>query len=513
MVSPRVKIAPWQKWTVYAGMCLGIFVLTFATTAVTNTMITIRDQMHMDSSQLQWTLNAYILAAASFIIVSGILGDRYGKRNIFVLGSIFFMAGSVVAALSTTPIQFIIARLLQGVGAAIVMPGTLAMMKVILEDEEQHLVTLGWACAAGLGLGTGPLISGVLLHTMGWPVLFWLTLVLMFMATFLLLLGLHQHCEVNDNVTIDQWGLLCYLFGFVPFVFAFVEGNSLGWNSTVIITLLLVGAFFMILQYWVEKHVDKTPLINFEYFKKPRFLLGCIGFFVNGYVLIGIYFFGNIFLQNQVMLNFSSYKSGFAIVPVGAALFIASLLTDKLIARLGNRRVNQISMTMMIIGTIWFLCLDGSSSYNLIWEPFVFLGFGGGIAMKAFPAIAMAALSREEATRASSLVSANMYIGGIFSACIGTILMLNLGRREFLQATMNLSMPVIEKIKLDNALMGHPASIHKIIQQVAPTHEHEIYHAFVSSSLKGFHYAMISMVVVAILGMLFSIVLKKKSTS
>lgn len=513
MLPPNLNIETWQKWTVFTSMCLGIFVLTFATTAVTNTMIPIRDQMHMNTSQLQWTLNAYILAAASFIIVSGILGDRYGKRNMFVLGSLFFMAGSLIAALSTTPIQFIIARLLQGIGAAIVMPGTLAMMTVILKEEEQHLVTLGWACAAGFGLGMGPLISGVLLHTVGWPVLFWLTFGIMFIATFLLLLGLHQHSTINTKVTIDQWGLLCYLFGFVPFVFAFVEGNSLGWDSAVIITLLVVGIFFMILQYWVEKHVDKTPLINFEYFKKPRFLLGCIGFFVNGYILIGIYFFGNIFLQNPVMLNYSSYISGFAIVPVGAALFLASLFTDKFIGYVGNRCMNQVSMILMILGTIWFLCLDGSSSYNLIWEPFVLLGLGGGIAMKAFPAIAMASLSHEEATRASSLVSANMYIGGIFSACIGSILMLSLGRREFLEATQNLSLPVVEKIQLHKALMGHPNSIHDIIHQVSPAHTQQVYQAFVSASLKGFHYAMISMVVVAVLGMLAAVILKKKPVS
>ena len=507
MQDTECHVTPSQKWLIFFAMCLAIFIVAFATTATTNAMVPIRAQMNLNTSQLQWTTNAYILAAATLMILGGLLSDRYGRRNMNVLGGLTFIAGSIVCATSTTGALFIIGRFIQGVGVAVIMPGTLALMKVVFPKEEQGVVTSGWAVSIGLGMGLGPFFSGVFCETIGWPYLFGLIAVVMLIALILLVIAEHQRLPINTSVTIDLLGFLVFICGFAVFIFGFVEGGALGWGSPTIISLLVVGVLVMTLQPWVERHVKKTPFINFEYFKRPRFSLGCIGMFIDGYLLISLLFFGNLYMQSVLLLNYTPYQAGLAVIPMGVGLSLSVLMVEKLIQKIGLAACIYTLLSILIASVIWFACLDMGTSYSVLWGPFFLAGVGCGMATKAFPTLAIQALSPAEAARSSSVVSSFLYIGVIFATCIGTILSNFIGRSEFLSRTASIHLPTIEKLKLNSAMLGHPAAIKHMLALDPSNMRHALYSALQVSALKGFQYAMLGCLVFCVIAMIMTKIL------
>lgn len=498
-----------QKWMVFCAMCLAIFTVAFATTATTNAMVPIREQMNLDPSQLQWTTNAYMLAAATLMVLGGLLSDRFGRRNMNCIGGFIFILGSVLSAASTIASIFILGRFIQGVGVAVIMPGTLALMRVVFPEDEQEMVTTGWAVAIGLGMGLGPFLSGVFCNSVGWQYLFALIAVLMLLAIALLLVSGRRRASFNTNVHIDFAGFVVYLLGFGLFVCGFIEGSSLGWSNTMVIVCLVVGMFIMCWQPWVERHVFKTRFINFSYFKRPRFALGCIGMFVDGFLLINILYFGNLYIQNPILLGYTPYQAGLAVIPLGVGLSLSVLTVEKLYDRIGLPACIQLLMWVLVVGVIWFVCLGVHTRYALVWEPFFIIGVGCGMATKAFPAMGIQALSSDEAARSSSIVSTFLYIGVIFSTAIGTILATSLGRRHFLEMTSQLPVPMLTKLKVENAVIGHPEAIRHIVANNSPMLRHALHYAAQLSALKGFQYAMLSSLVFLVLAMVAANMLLK----
>lgn len=491
--NDRQPVSDRQKWVIFISMCMAIFIVAFATTATTNAMVPIRRQMHLDSSQLQWTTNAYILAASVLMVLGGLLSDRYGRRNMNFLGGVIFIIGSIVCATSTVGWQFIVGRFIQGVGVAVIMPGTLALMKVVFPEDEQGMVSTGWAASIGLGMGLGPFFSGVFCESIGWEYLFALIAIVMAMAITLLIVALHGRCKTNLNLTIDYLGLSVFLVGFSFFVYAIVEGPSVGWGNTLIVCFLIIGVLLMLCQPWVERHVHKTPFINFEYFKRPRFALGSIGMFINGYVLIALLFFGNLYLQNPILLNYSPYQAGLAVIPMGFGLAVAVLFVEKLYEKVGIPMCLQLTFIIMLMSAIWFICLGVHTSYAYVWGPFFLSGVGCGMATKAFPAMAIQALSKDEAARSASVVSAFMYVGVIFSTAIGTVISLAVTRANFLYLTSHINESATLKLQFETAVLSHPNKIQSILSELP----HDVVHMFKLSgemaALKGFHFAMLAL--------------------
>lgn len=493
-----------QKWSVFISMCAAIFIVAFATTATTNAMVPISVQLDLTATQIQWTTNAYILAAATLMVLGGLLSDRFGRRNMDVLGGLIFIIGSVVCALADNAAAFIIGRFVQGVGVAVVMPGTLALMKITFPENQQGIVTTGWACAVGMGMGLGPFVSGLFCERLSWNDLFWLAGIVMFLVLVLLIIALHHRSPQNKSVTIDLFGLVVFMIGFGLFVFAFVEGTGMGWSNPLIVSFLVIGVLALCILPWIERHVSKTPFLNFNYFKRPRFLLGSIGMFVNGYLLISMMFFGSLYLQNPLLQNYTAYQAGMAVIPMGAGLFFAVLFVDKLIDKIGLANCIHLLNSIMIVGVIWFMCLGINTPYVLLWEAFFLVGAGCGMATKAFPAIAMQALSSNEAARSSSMASVCMYIGVIIATSIGIILATNIGRLEFLSYTAKIqNVPVFTKVRIFKAMIGHPTAIHQMLavepQQLRPI----LHHALQAAGLRGFQYAMVGCLVCS-LGLLIA---------
>ncbi len=503
------EVSTKQKWLVFFAMCLAICIVAFSTTATTNAMIPIRIQMNLNPSQLQWTSNAYVLAALMFMILGGLLSDRFGRRNMNGVGTIIFIVGAVVCSMSEHTLPFILGRFIQGVGVAIIMPGTLALMKVTFPSDQQGIVSTGWAFAVGLGMGFGPFLSGIFCQTIGWQYVFKFVALMMFLSLVLLLIGSHKHSPGNKKVTIDFIGFLIFIFGFGFFIYDVIEAAALGWRNPVTISLLIIGMLFMASQPWVERHVHKIPFINFAYFRRPRFMLGCIGMFICGYMIISILFFGNLYLQNPLLLNYSAYQAGFAVIPLGIGLTLSVLIVEKLYDKIGIGACIQLLLFILLIGAIWFVCLNAHMRYALVWEPFFIIGVGCGMAMKAFPAMAIEALSPEEAARSSSVVSSCVYVGVIIATSIGTILSTRLGRLEFLELTNNLNLSVLSKLHLADLVVAHPNSVHGVLLLYPEPMRYFLFSTAQLTALKSVQYAMLSCLVFLGLAMIATNILLK----
>lgn len=507
--TTALKVSPIQRWLIFSAMTMGIFMLAFATTAMTNAMVPLREQMHLDYTELQWTSSAYMLSAASFIIVSGLLGDRYGRRNMFLIGATIYIVGSWMCAVSTLPMPFILGRAVQGVGAAILLPGTLALMKVVFDDYHQSIVTTGWACGIGLGFGVGPFLSGILTEKLGWPYLFWFAIGVAALSIILLVIGNHRYVPFNRSVKIDVKGLVLFFLGFPPIMFVLIEGNRLGWTSPTILVSLIIGLLFLVWFQWVERTAKDTPLINFKFYKNHRFLMGCIGMFINGYVLIGIFYFGNLFFQNPLLKDYSTLTAGAALLPLGGALFFVVLFVDHLTARLRLRWCIFIAFAMMSAGIIWFFLLPDNAAYVAIWPVLVLIGAGCGMGFKVFPAFALSALSPEESARASSLVSVNMYLGAIISTAIGTIVSVARAQYHFKYLMQSANMPHQVTTDLNRVLMGHESVLQQYLSHFhgSVTMLNFVKLAIRQATVAGFHMAMMTGLLFVIVGVFLSFVL------
>lgn len=502
------QVNPIQRWLIFAAMCLGIFMLAFATTAITNAMVPLREQMHLDYTQLQWTSSAYMLAAASCIIVSGLLSDRYGRRNMFLIGAIIYIVGSWVCATSVTAMPFIIGRLIQGVGGAIILPGTLALMKVVFDEYHQSIVTTGWACGIGLGFGLGPFLSGIFSAHFGWPYLFWFSIVIASLSVVLLVIGNHRYVPFNRDVTIDVKGLILFLLGFPSLMFVLIEGNKMGWLNPLILFMLAISFVFLGLFQWVERRTTQTPLINFKFYTNHKFLMGCVGMFINGYVLIGIFYFGNLYFQNPLLKNYNTLVAGMALLPLGSALFLSVLFVDHLTTHLRMRWCILMAFAMMLLGIMWFFFLPSDASYAVIWPVLVLIGAGCGMGFKVFPAFALSGFTPKEAARASSLVSVNMYLGAIVSMAVGTVVALVRSRQHFYFLMQSLRLSARTKVQLAGVLMGHASVLSKFL---AGHHQAMIANivklAIRQSTMAGFHMAMMVGLLFICVGVFLSFIL------
>lgn len=494
MTTPSVIQHPtpaWRKWGVFIAMCMAIFVPAFNTTSVVNAMIPIRDQFHLNSAVLQWIVNAYMLPVMSLLVIAGLLGDRFGRRRMFYAGSALFMLGTVFCAISTSAFLLLLGRACQGAGGSVLLPGTLAIMRVYFPPEKQGLMNAGWAAGMGLGFGFGPMVSGLCISTIGWPYLFWITLAVLLVANILLAVSVDLPEPKNEEVQIDFIGLFVFICGIVPFTFAMINSSTWGWESPVILTLFLVGICCLLLLPWIESRVKKTPLLDFSHFKLPAFFLASVGQFIAGFGLIGVYFFIGIYFQNPLLGNLNVLQAGLALLPTGIGLLLGALIAPYLREKIGCFHEALLIFGLMLFGLIWLFWQSAQSPYVLIWVPLLFLGWGLGMGNASFPRIALESVPAEQANRASSLVNGFLYLGCILSTSLGMLIALQVGESRFLSATAHLKIPMFQKLNIEHLIIGHGGRVPHLIARYSRGDQSVLYHAAIQSAWSAVCWALV----------------------
>jgi len=392
---------------VIAAASLPMFMATLDNLVVTNALPVLARDLSASIEDLQWFINAYSLAFASFILMAVALGDRFGRRRIFLAGIAIFSLASAACALATTPEALIAARAVQGVGAAAVMPLSLALLAGAVPARTRPLAIGVWGGVAGLGVALGPLIGGAVVEGLTWHAIFWLNVPVGAIAIPLALWALRE--AKGRPVRLDVTGLLLAGLGVFGLVFGIVRGNEAGWTSTQVLAGLVGGGLLLIaFLAWERRTTD--PLLPLALFRDRSFSAA------NGVALLfSIGIFGAIFILIQflqVVQGKSPLEAGVMTMPWTMAPLVVAPLAGFLAPRVGTRAFIVAGTTLQAAGLAWIAIVTTPTvAYGTLVPAFVLAGVGMGLVFAPVATAVLAHMRDEDHAKASGTNSTVREIG------------------------------------------------------------------------------------------------------
>src|SRR3954465_1702230 len=400
-------------WT-FAITSLALFMTTLDNLVVTTALPVIRTDLGATLSGLEWTVNAYTLTFAVLLLTGAALGDRFGRRRMFVIGLSLFTLASAGAALAPSAGALIAARALQGAGAAIVTPLTLTLLSTAFPPEKRGLAIGAWSGISGLGVALGPLVGGAVVEGISWHWIFWLNV-----PTGLILapLAYRRLAEsYGPGGRLDLGGLTLGGLGLLGIVYGIVRGAELGWTSSTVLSSLAAGAI-LLAAFVVWELRTPAPMLPMRFFRSRAFSAS------NG-VSFAMYFgvFGSIFLLAQffqVTQHMSPLEAGLRTLPwTGMPMLvapIAGLLSD----RIGSRPLMVTGLTLQATGIGWLASVSTPTvPYSSLVLPFVMAGTGMALVFAPTANAVLHAVRPEEAGQASGATNAIREVGGTLGVAV-----------------------------------------------------------------------------------------------
>src|SRR6478609_6784946 len=400
-------------WT-FAIVSVALFMVVLDNLVVTTALPSIRADLGGGLQALEWTVNAYTLTFAVLLLTGAALGDRFGRRRMFVIGLGLFTLASAGAALAPTTGALIAARALQGAGAAIVTPLTLTLLSTAFPAEKRGLAIGAWSGISGLGVALGPLVGGAVVAGISWHWIFWLNVPIGLVLAPLAYRHLAE--SYGPAKKLDLPGLALGGLGLLGIVYGIVRGAELGWTSTTVLGALLVGATSLAAFVAWELRTP-APMLPMRFFSSRAFSAS------NG-VSFAMYFgvFGSIFLLAQffqVVQGLSPLEAGlrtlpWTIMPMFVAP-IAGLLSD----RIGSRPLMGAGLTLQATGiAILAVISPPTVPYSELVVPFVLAGTGMALVFAPTANAVLKAVRPEEAGQASGATNAIREIGGTLGVAV-----------------------------------------------------------------------------------------------
>jgi len=402
---PRIdqRTRPW--WTL-AGACFGLFILMLDSTVVALAISSIRDDVGADSAQLQWVMNGYLLTIAVLVVTAGRIGDMFGRKRVFVVGMALFAAGSVLSGASQDPQMLIGGRVLQGVGAAPILPLSLAIVCNAFPKAEQPRALGIWAGVSAVALAVGPLVGGSLIE-IDWRLIFWINLPIIALGVALVLVAAPESTDPGAGTRIDLPGLIALTIGLGAVVLAMIQVEA--WSDGAVVALGAVGALALLAFWGIERRV-REPIVEFELFRNgPYFGASAVAF-----CLVAAYWTA-MFFQPQYLQDvrgYSALESGLLILPVTAPMVFISPFCGQMVAAVGSRVLMTAGMAFATAGLVLLTQLEPGTSYGFLLVAYLLFGISLGLVYAPMSTAAMAAMPREKVGIASGVLAMDRIVSG-----------------------------------------------------------------------------------------------------
>jgi EmrB/QacA subfamily drug resistance transporter len=401
------------------AVCFGLFMVMLDNTVVNLALPTIQRELNAGLSELQWIVDAFTLLLASLMLTGGTLGDIYGRKRAFLSGLVIFTAGSLLCALSPT-IQILIgARAIQGVGAAVMMPSTLAILTNTFTDPKERAQAIGiWAGVSGIALALGPALGGIMVDALGWQSIFYINVPIGLIA-FFIAIRLVPESKNPEGRSLDIFGQVLAIIGLGTLTYAFIEANSYGWSSALIVTLIVVGLVALgIFGFW-EIRV-KSPMLQLRFFRNLTFLGSNLVGLAVSFGFFGMIFFLGLFMQN--VQGYTPAQAGVRQLTATLAIMVSAILSGRIVGRIGARIPIVVGMVMVGGGILAFTQVQADSLYSLYWPILTIMGIGTGLVMSPMTTAVMSTVPPARAGMASATLNTTRQVGGVFGiALLGSI--------------------------------------------------------------------------------------------
>ena len=400
-------------WT-FVITSLALFMTTLDNLVVTTALPVIRVDLGAGLSGLEWTVNAYTLTFAVLLLTGAALGDRFGRRRMFVIGLAIFTVASAAAALAPSIEVLIAARALQGMGGAIVAPLTLTILSAAVPAERRGLALGAWGGISGLAVAIGPLVGGAVVQGISWQWIFWLNVPIGLVLIPLAALRLRERHGPNDALDLRGVGLASAgLFGIV---WGLVRGNQVGWGSPEIISALVGGSLvFALFLLWELRAPE--PMLPLRFFRNRTFAAANAA---SLFMFFGM--FGSIFLLAQFFQTVQGYSpldAGLRILPWTAMPIFVAPLAGALSDRIGGRPLMVTGLALQAIGLAWIgFVTTPTGVYVHVVAPFVLSGIGMALYFAPVANVVLSSVKPEEEGQASGANNAIRELGGVFGVAV-----------------------------------------------------------------------------------------------
>jgi EmrB/QacA subfamily drug resistance transporter len=409
-------------WTL-ALVSLALFMVTLDNLVVTTALPTIRVDLHAGIDSLEWTVNAYTLSFAVLLVTGAALGDRFGRRRMFIAGLSLFTLGSAAAALSPSATALIAARAAQGVGAAVVMPLTLTLLSEAFPAGRRGVALGIWSGISGLGVALGPVIGGAVVSGISWHWIFWINIPVGLVVVPLAALRLSE--SFGPSRRFDLPGVALATGGLFGIVYGLVRANALGWTSATVLGSMLGGAA-LVAGFIAWERFSPAPMLPLRFFRSRAFS-------ATSAVSYAMYFgmFGSVFLLAQFFQtaqHYTALQAGLRTLPWTGMPMLVAPVAGILSDRLGSRPLMAAGLALQAVALVWIATLlSPTSPYAQMILPFILAGTGMALVFAPSANAVLASVLPHEAGQASGANSAIREIGGVFGVTVLASVFANLG--------------------------------------------------------------------------------------
>jgi len=420
------RTRPW--WTL-AGACFGLFILMLDSTVVALALSSIRKDIGATAAGLQWMMNGYLLVITAFVVTGGRLGDMFGRKRLFLIGMALFALGSVVSATADDQLTLIAGRLAQGLGAAPLLPLSLAIVCHAFPADKQARALGIWAGISAVALGIGPLVGGALV-ALDWRLIFWINLPIALAGIAIVWRAAPESTDPGSGTHIDVPGLVALALGLTAVVLGLIQAED--WSDGAVVALIAIGVL-LLYAFWRIEHRSAEPIVDFSLFRNGPYL----GASAAAFALVGAYwtvmFFQPQYLQD--VRGHSAALSGLLIMPVTVPMVFVSPFSGRLIARFGARALMTVGMALGTLGLAALTQIGPHSSYLLLLAGYLPFGIALGLVYAPMSTAAMAAMPAEKVGIASGVLAMDRVMAGTVALAIaGAVFHALLGSHGFADA-------------------------------------------------------------------------------
>jgi EmrB/QacA subfamily drug resistance transporter len=402
------------RWVILAAI-LGSGIAFLDSTVVNVALPAIGDDLGGGLSGLQWTLDGYLLTLSSLLLLGGALGDEYGRKRMFVLGLVSFTVASVLCGIAPSIGALIVARALQGVGGALLVPGSLALITASFRSEDHGSAIGAWAGLTGVATSIGPFLGGWLVDAVSWRLVFLINVPLAALALWVTLRHVPESRDPQAGRRPDFAGAATVTFGLAGVVFALIQGPAEGWSPGVVAAGVL-GAAALIAFPFVERRVA-SPLVPLEIFKSRQFS-GANGTTFVVYAGLGVALF-LVVVEMQTVLGYSALQAGTATLPITLLMLLLSPRAGRLAQRVGPRLPMTVGPLVVATGLFLLARIGPDTSYfSGILPGLVVFGLGLSFTVAPLTTAVMGAVEENHVGVGSGVNNAIARVAGLLSVAV-----------------------------------------------------------------------------------------------
>jgi EmrB/QacA subfamily drug resistance transporter len=402
---------------VLAVTCISTLVVNANTSAVSILLPAISDDTGTSVETLQWAVTGYSLVGAAVIVTSGSLGDVFGRKRIFQLGLLLFIASCVLIALAQTGGMVIAGRVIQGAAGATILACGLSLLSVANKGEAQLRAVSYWGAAAAVGAAAGPLLGGLLVDITGWQGLFWIDAGVAVVCVVLTAAGVQESNDPDRPRSIDYAGTVLIALTLTPLILGVTKSGEWGWLSlgTLGCFALSIAAGFAFIS--VERRIA-VPLLDLSLLRNRVLVGSTIAILIGAGTINGLMYLLSLYFQNPAALDFSPLEAGLATLPATVGLVAVAPLVPRLAARFGGRQTIGVGFALTTVGFVIVGFVHSSWAYTAFLLPLIAIAVGMGMSNGPASSASTAAVPEHQVGGASGVSNMARYVGAAVATAL-----------------------------------------------------------------------------------------------